>query len=640
MAHRPGHAGPKMSRINADPLVGLPSMMQRNYAAAETKVVDMKSLRFRKRAELGHFSMYARGFRLDDIEEVEQVARNGQIPREWAELAQWQNTKKPPPDDFWRTLVANRGKDGKNPPVYYSRACQESFKKGGLESGAVDTTALIEYERNSVVAQFCRRVQAVTWNRALIKTTVGKLGLVRKDVEKGDWVCILYGCSVPIILRRSKRKTEEVFAKELEDEISYVYDTIAENFKKYTKRKRRHEQQKRTEMHQLCQQWLKSTDWMRTNGFSPRKSTNQEIRNDLMQILRRAIEDFGRWRSRNRQKAWREHTRKAEQEAKEQKAKEQGLSNEPSNKDMSKQFDDLLLKRKVQEQKAHEHRKRRKSRAAFDLTGPPTNHVAPDAVPNGIPNGVPSNVPKSAPNGVSKNTPVAIKKQKTLIDWWSFEYALVAGRRWRRIVQERKQEREAFALKRTEVHWSLMQQDEHQAFKQAREAARKLATPPAETRQHQTPSSPNGQETQSEDQAQPLNGRDIHSEDQAQHLNGQETQPGDQAQPLNGRAIQFEDQAPPAPASRPTPASAALRRPVVRPSWVVKHNKEQLNEAEGIKYNKEIRENLRKRLGPEGYYSYELLGECYIHGMMDGEAMLFQNEGEKEVIPSMVFEIR
>src|SRR5207244_3320882 len=110
---------------NADPLVGLPSLTQRNYSAAENKGVDMKSLRFRKRSTLGHFSMYVRGFVLDEIKEVEQVARNGGIPREWAELEGWESAKGHPPDAFWRTLVANRGKEGKNPPVYYSRACEE-----------------------------------------------------------------------------------------------------------------------------------------------------------------------------------------------------------------------------------------------------------------------------------------------------------------------------------------------------------------------------------------------------------------------------------------------------------------------------------------------------------------------------------
>ena len=41
-------------------------------------------------------------------------------------------------------------------------------------------------------------------------------------------------------------------------------------------------------------------------------------------------------------------------------------------------------------------------------------------------------------------------------------------------------------------------------------------------------------------------------------------------------------------------------------------------------------------------YFYEFLGECYIHGIMDGEAMAYQNDtGEgKEPISACVFELR
>jgi len=51
----------------------------------------------------------------------------------------------------------------------------------------------------------------------------------------------------------------------------------------------------------------------------------------------------------------------------------------------------------------------------------------------------------------------------------------------------------------------------------------------------------------------------------------------------------------------------------------------------------DVLENMKKKRGDEGYYAYQLMGECYVHGMMDGEAMLYQNE---EDIYSAVFEIR
>jgi hypothetical protein len=272
MFSQPGINGTKMSRSNADPLVGLPSTTQKNYAAAETKGVDLKSLKFRKRLEVGHYSMYVRGFVLDTVERTSELSRNGQIPEDWPEMANWtvsggrdpnREKDREPPDEFWRTLVANRGKDGKSPPVYYARACKESFSKGGYRGGAVDTTGLISYERNSVVAQFCRRVQAVTWNRAMVKTKLGRLGLVGKNIRKGDLVCILYGCSVPVILRKSERKLEEEFDKEMEWEIEFLTDTLKNYVDHWQKRVRGHRKRKEIAKRKFfawevgeCKKWL------------------------------------------------------------------------------------------------------------------------------------------------------------------------------------------------------------------------------------------------------------------------------------------------------------------------------------------------------------------------------------------------
>jgi hypothetical protein len=264
MFSQPGIPGPKMSRTNADPLVGLPSAMQKNYAAAETKSVDMKVLKFRKRYSLDHFSLYVRGFVLDTIERVSELCRNGQIPEDWAEIGNWhQVMEREPPDAFWRTLVANRGKDGKNPPVYYARACKESFMKGGYRGGAVNTSALISYERNSVVAEFCRRVQAVTWNRAIVKTKSGKLGLVGKNVQVGDLVCVLYGCSVPVILRKGERKTEETFEEEMKWELGFLNDTLTSYFRRWQKRVEGHRLRKE-ESKRKFYEWEveKCTEWL------------------------------------------------------------------------------------------------------------------------------------------------------------------------------------------------------------------------------------------------------------------------------------------------------------------------------------------------------------------------------------------
>jgi len=211
----------KMGRKNADPLVGLP-LIQRNYDAGEGKDIDRTALRFVKRTSTGHhYSMYVKGFILDTVTQVEVPSQGGGIPDEWCKLAGWTDPTAPDsdvPEEFWRTLVADRGKDERNPPMYYAKACKESIVKGGIQSGTVDTSNLINNERNSIVAQFCRRVQSVIWNRRLMKTQRELLGLGNKRVQPGDIVCILYGCSVPVILRQTEKTDDEMEKEKKEDE--------------------------------------------------------------------------------------------------------------------------------------------------------------------------------------------------------------------------------------------------------------------------------------------------------------------------------------------------------------------------------------------------------------------------------------
>lgn len=246
MDTKPGMKGMKMGRKNADPLVGLPNpATHRNYNVAETKGLDTKTFRFRRRvANENHasksslpssitLSMYVKGFVLDTIGDVMPSSQSGSIPSEWAKFAGWERLEGPPPEQFWRTLVADRGSAGKNPPVYYSRACHESFRRGSFQSGTIDTTGLINHERNSVVSQFCRRVQAAIWNRALFKTSSSKLGLAAKDIQAGDQICVLYGCSVPVILRRHGPKSTQTLDNEMERDLQHLANRVGTAYKEY-----------------------------------------------------------------------------------------------------------------------------------------------------------------------------------------------------------------------------------------------------------------------------------------------------------------------------------------------------------------------------------------------------------------------
>ena len=62
-----------------------------------------------------------------------------------------------------------------------------------------------------------RRVQAVIWNRCLMRTASGRLGLVRQDVKPGYLICILYGCTVPVILKRCEKTDEDLLEEREED---------------------------------------------------------------------------------------------------------------------------------------------------------------------------------------------------------------------------------------------------------------------------------------------------------------------------------------------------------------------------------------------------------------------------------------
>ena len=315
-----------MGRKNADTLVGLPTVTQRNYNAAETKGIDLKTLKFRKRLKMKHYSMYVSGFILDTVAEVQHSSQGGSIPQEWAEAGGWHKAPTSnPPDEFWRTLVADRGRDGRNPPVYYSRACKESFLKGGLMSGSVNTTDLINNERCSVVAQFCRRVQAVIWNRSLIKTETEKLGLVGKNVQTEDFVCILYCCSMPVILRKSKRKTDEDIKLEIEEGIRHRKIEVLAIWREFHKRakafraKREEEKLKYKQWEkEKTKQWCKDKEWIKkwqqklmveTREAGVEKPTNeQQVTFEQAMEKKKTLEggrEFNAWKREKRQtKEW------------------------------------------------------------------------------------------------------------------------------------------------------------------------------------------------------------------------------------------------------------------------------------------------------------------------------------------------
>ncbi|KAF1980523.1 HET-domain-containing protein [Bimuria novae-zelandiae CBS 107.79] len=737
MYQQAGIEGVKMSRKNADPLVGLPSTTHKIYAAAENKRVDSKILKFRKRCDLdlNHYSMYARGFELDIIDKVEQVSLNGQIPREWADLAGWNDAKGKLPEAFWRTLVADRGKDGKNPPVYYSKACAESFKKGGYESGAVNTKDLIHYEQNSVVSQFCRRVQAVIWNRALIRTKKSRLGLVSKDVKEGDLVCILYGLSVPVILNKSDRKDEDVYEKELQWEAEFLVNMVHRSWVEHKERRRQHELRKSAEMAELLRQWRKKSKWVTSRDLVKRvsnaletgnsKLTRDFARETIEEAIKTPLKDFDEFRRTNWKEEWPSIEKRLEREKLAKLAKKQGKG--------------TVLKENEQQSAPNEPQ-------------PSGVQVQIGAAVGKTPK--PSLARAEEYGFVYETTKDGTTDRKRLVDWWEFDYQLKAFRRWKEIVKERKKCREEewkdivdrveelrkknefsrYKGKRQQENlWKHSEEDEKTFAEEKKkyeeeckekerkrdaeskdESARyskpyvtrellKLMLAQIESGNLERPDhhndsgpipnheSPMVQSASEDEGERALDGSSTGSVDP--HLEDENTTAG--AQEANIDDVPMSDStATLLPARASTTAEPSSNHTLdksndsaepnhsddylgkVRPSWIKKAQREALQRAkekakardhayairpappeESPKKKeltkedeenrdaamKDIKDALRERYGDDGYYSYKMLGECYIHGMMDGEAMLLQNEGDVEdpkPIPAKVFEIR
>ena len=196
------------SRANADTLVGPPGLGKRNYnASGSFKVTD--KWKFGEGPKVR--SMYVEGFVIDSIKAKKPYAADGIILNEWLSAGGWTDLSALPPDEFWRTLVADRGPNGVNPPTFYPRACKAALNQS-VKGGHISTNTLVQNGKSTIVAKFLRRVQEVIWMRRLVITDHEFLGLAPEMSKKRDLICILYGCSVPVVLRRVvDPKTDEEY---------------------------------------------------------------------------------------------------------------------------------------------------------------------------------------------------------------------------------------------------------------------------------------------------------------------------------------------------------------------------------------------------------------------------------------------
>jgi hypothetical protein len=121
-------------------------------------------------------------------------------------------------EDMWRILCADRNDGGKKAPSSFQSAYLEGVSRTynadpavppGLQlpTPSIDVEELLQSDGLSEDAKrYFGVVREVVWNRRTFEAFNGFLGLIHglapPEARLDDCVCILYGCSVPVILRK------------------------------------------------------------------------------------------------------------------------------------------------------------------------------------------------------------------------------------------------------------------------------------------------------------------------------------------------------------------------------------------------------------------------------------------------------
>lgn len=155
-------------------------------------------------------TLTVRGFVLGKINEISGRIIPGKLPQEVLEMGGWiysyrdeERTVNDVPDQLWKSLIANRDENGNSPESYHRKACLYCLQQEDV-NGDVDMNQIMKdpsvYHR---FISFLRRVEEVVWNRKAFRSGISNqnFGLCSRDSIVGDLVCILYGCSVPVVLR-------------------------------------------------------------------------------------------------------------------------------------------------------------------------------------------------------------------------------------------------------------------------------------------------------------------------------------------------------------------------------------------------------------------------------------------------------
>ncbi|KAF3045791.1 hypothetical protein E8E11_007207 [Didymella keratinophila] len=164
-------------------------------------------------APIHNVSLHATGLIVGRVSFRTDPFPDGIITRPCLEGLGWSFGTDCVPEQLYQTLVADRGPNCTPMQTLYRRACQHVMVN--LTNNYHINIDNLLREHTGYIKAYLERVRAVTWNRLFIEATplpseasgspidtAEKLvGLGPPKTEKDDIIAILYGCSVPVIIR-------------------------------------------------------------------------------------------------------------------------------------------------------------------------------------------------------------------------------------------------------------------------------------------------------------------------------------------------------------------------------------------------------------------------------------------------------
>jgi len=141
------------------------------------------------------------------------------------------------PDVIWHTLCADRNDRGERAPLDFQSAMLHILQLSSKDltttdlpnlvktMSSIDVEEILDTELPGLVKEFLDVARDIVWNRRTFRgkgtdsNTSPIAGLIPQSAKVGDLVCVLYGCSVPVVLRKQLGK----FSKHCWELISEAY---------------------------------------------------------------------------------------------------------------------------------------------------------------------------------------------------------------------------------------------------------------------------------------------------------------------------------------------------------------------------------------------------------------------------------